>query len=324
MLCVFFAITLGSVLYMIIEGWSFSDAFYMTFITISTVGFREVGVLSPSGRYVTIFLIMSGLTIGAYALTTLTSYFVSGEVLQSIKGRRMEKRLSKLKNHIILAGHGKLGKEVARELKESGKDFCVMEMDPDCAESARKLDYITIEGDASDEELLKKAGVDRAVSLVAALTGDPANVMVVITARGLNPELYIVARGIDDTSVSRLKRAGADRIELPFVISGKRLTSLVAQPGFIEFIDLFSQTFDKDIIINQFVVKEGSPLADHSLKDLDLRNVISDIDIMAIERKNGEKLVHPHGDVVLRVDDRFLILGKEEQIRLFESKYKMK
>jgi len=310
--------------YFIEPDWNLLDSFYMTVITISTVGFREIQPLHPKGQYLTIFLIASGLTVGAFAVTNLTSYLVGGQIMQTLRGRRMEKRIQSLRGHIIVAGYGKLGREIAEELEEAVANFVILENDEDHFLAAQDKGYLVVRGDASDEETLERAGVANAKALVTALTGDAGNVMVTITAREMNPNIYIVARGIDDASQKKLKRAGADRVEMPFKISGRRLTTLVLKPGFVDFMDLFSRTFAADMHMEQSIVAEDSNLVGMSLAELNLRQKTGGLSIMAIERANGRIIVNPDGNVRLSGKDRILVLGDTSQLERYHKEYGLK
>jgi len=316
-------ILLGTFGYVLIEDWTVDDALYMTLITMSTVGFKEVAELDANGRWLTILIIAAGLTLGYYTLTTITTYFVGGHILQTIRDKKMDKKLNSLRNHVILAGYGKLGREVAMDLQENNIEFCIIEMDSQRAERARLRNYFIIEGDASDEELLEKAGISNAKSLIAALTGDAGNVMVTITAREINPNLFIVARGIDDASEARLRRAGADRVEMPFRISGKRLTTLVQKPSTIEFMDLFSKTFAKELFMEQFFINEEGPLDGRSIIDCDIRNATDGAVIMAVESEEGKITLQPPGNYVFNGHDRVLVLGNDDQISKFATVFKL-
>ncbi|MCB2200557.1 potassium channel protein [bacterium] len=322
-LALLFVIVFGTLGYHILEGFSIEESLYMTMITVSTVGYREVGELDAAGRAFTIVLIISALTVGAYGLTSLTRYIVGGEIMETLKGRRMEKKIHSLENHVIVAGYGKLGREIARELDEANAQFCVVEVDHDHASAALDAGFLVIRGDASDETILEEAGVKKAYGLVAALTGDASNVMVTITAREMNPKMQIVARGIDDNSVAKLRRAGADRVELPFKISGRRLTTLVLKPGFIEFMDLFSRTFSDDLHMEQAIIPATNILIGKSLKELDLRRVTGGAMIMGIEREDGRMVLHPDGDVRIQPKDRVLVLGTEPQIKKFQKEFRL-
>ncbi|GBE31086.1 MAG TPA: potassium channel protein [Bacteroidetes bacterium] len=311
----------GTIGYALIEHWSIPDSLYMVFITMSTVGFGEVGSLSPAGRFLTIGLIITAITIGGYALTNITSYIVSGQVVEGIRHRRMNRKIQTMKDHIILAGHGKLGREIAEELKRIDAKFCVLELDSSNAAEARDAGYLVIEGDASRDDVLQEAGVEKAYGLIAALTGDSANVMVTITARELNPKLHIVARGIDDHSRAKLRRAGADRVELPFKISGRRISSLMIRPGIVDFIDIYSRMFGDDIMLVQLEVPGDSAFSTKTLKEMDFRKATGGLAIMAIFHEDGTLVVHPDGDETIRDFDRLLVFGSLIQIEKFKSEF---
>jgi voltage-gated potassium channel len=224
---------------------------------------------------------------------------------------------------MIVAGFGKLGREIADELSQSEADFVVVEQDDEHCSGAEEKGYMVVHGDASEEDTLERAGIRNAYALVAALTGDAGNVMVTITAREMNPGLYIVARGIDDNSLKKLKRAGADRVEMPFKISGKRLTTLVLKPGFVDFIDLFSRTFARDLQMEQSIVPPGNSLVGKTLAGLDLRKKTGGLMVLAVEREDGQIILHPTGDLELRENDRILIMGSEAQIERYRKEYSL-
>ncbi len=312
---------LGTFGYHILEGWTLDDSLYMTVITVSTVGFGEVQTLHPYGRLLTTVLILTSLTIGAYSLTNLTSYVVSGEIVEVMKGKRMEQRIAKLENHIIIAGHGKLGKEVADELAEVGREFCIVELFDNHAEDALRKGYLVVRGDASNEEVLEQAGIHRAYGLITALTGDEGNIMVTITARDMNPDLLIVARGIDEDSERKLIRAGANRVELPFKISGHRLATFAIKPRFMEFVDLFTSRFSKQLTMEYYSVEEGSSMIGKTMRELDVRNRTRGAAIMAVEREGEDIFLHPDGTFSFRAEDRMLVLGEEESLHRFQKAF---
>ncbi len=316
-------VLLGTGGYMLLEGWPFSDSLYMAIITMSTVGFGEVHSLDAPGRVLTILIIISGLTVAAYALSTITTYLVSGEINQLLRGRRMERELRAIKEHVIVAGYGKLGREVAEGLKDAETPFCVIENDPQKAQQAVDRGMLVVTGDASDDEILQRAGVERAKALVAVLTGDAANVMVTVTARTLNPTLLIAARGGDESSEAKLRRAGANRVELLFQLAGRRLAAVVAKPSLVEFFDIFYRHLGLKLDMGAVVIGENSALVGKTVAESDIRRVTGGAVVMAIKRGETEIILHPSGDDVFRAGDRLLILGSEKNLRKLKEQYQV-
>ncbi len=323
LLLFFTVVMLGTFGYMIIEGWSFSNALFMTVITLSTVGYGEIEPLDGPGRMLTGAIIFLGAGVVAYTLGTFTSYFFGGQVIETLRGRRMEKQIRNLKNHIIVAGYGKLGKEITEELLRNKVDFCVVELNPAHVKEAREHGCLIIEGDAGEDDTLEQAGISRAYGLTAALTGDTANVMVTITARNLNPDLVIAARGIDTGSRAKLTRAGANRVELPFKIAGRRLADMVLKPKMLEFFDLFYSTFSSDLQFTEFSLEDGGKLPGKTLAEADIRRVTGGAVVMAVRHEDGEIALHPQGDYRFRTGDMLMVMGNREQIERFSDKYKL-
>lgn len=308
-----FVALVGTFGYMLLEGWTFADSIYMTVITMSTVGFGEVAPIDMPGRILTVILIFASLTFGTYALGTFTSFLVGGAVLDVLRGNRMEKRIHKLKNHIILAGYGKLGHHVALELKQSRTDFCIVEKDTDSAIAAQNHGFLVINGDATSDDILKEAGIERAQGMIAALTGDAANVLVTITAKTLNPILYIVSRGNEEDSIPILQRAGADRVVLPFEIGGRRMATQVTKPGFVDFIDHVTRSFGHKFSLEEILVEPGSKLSNTTIAESEFRNETDGAMIMAIKHAVNKITLHPRGDQVMRPGDKLLVFCDEEQ-----------
>ncbi len=307
-------ILIGTLGYMHLENSTFLASLYMTIITLSTVGFGEVIELHGPSRVLTIIIILAGLTIGAMSLGTITTYFVSGELMERMKGKRMQKKLDEMRDHVIVAGFGKLGREVAFELKREKNNFCIIETDPEHVQQARDKGFLVIQGDASEDDILLTAGVDRAYGLVAALTGESGNVMVTIAARNLNPKLVIVARGNDDSSVAKLSRAGADRVELPFKLGGRRMMSQVLKPDFVEFFDLFMDRVGYKFHVKEFKLSETCPLIGKTLAQSDIRRMSGGALVMAIKRGDQEILLHPDAEQKFQAEDMVLIMGDNEQL----------
>ena len=230
---------IGAFGYSFIEGWSFADAIYMTVITVATVGFREVAPLSPGGKFFTIIIILVGVGVLGFTLSNFTAFLVSGQIYKILRAGKMQKRLSRLKNHFIVCGSGRMGSEAARELIAENKDMVVVEWNEEICEKYEDEGIPVIRGDATNDDVLRHANVEQAKGLLAALPNDVDNVYVSLSARGLNPSLFIIARGTDDGSQSKLLKAGANRVIPPYQIGGRRMASILVRPEIVDFLSIF-------------------------------------------------------------------------------------
>ena len=223
--------------YMFIEGWSLSDSLYMTFVTISTVGFAEVHPLSGPGRYFTIGLILVSLMIIGFIITTVISFLFEGQLLHTMRERRMKHFLQQIKNHYIICGFGEVGKETAEELHRHKIPFVVVDLTYADSDRIRYSSYIMMEGDASEEETLEQARIMKAKGLISCLPEDPQNLFTVMTARQMNHDLQIVSRASNKRSVLKLKKAGANMVITPKAIAGKQLATVSIKPEVMRFLD---------------------------------------------------------------------------------------
>ncbi len=228
----------GTLGYSWVEGWSVAESLYMTVITITTVGYGEVRTLSPQGRQFTILLIVFSVVTAGYSVTTLLGFIFEGQIVQLMRGRRMERAISRLSDHYIICGCGVVGKQVALEFRQAGVPFVIVERDPEHSELGRDESVLFVKGDADDDETLIEAGIEQAKGLVSALRQDGGNVFVVLTARQLNPSLMIVARAAEEQTVGKLLRAGADRVISPYQIAGRRMASVILRPSVMNFLDV--------------------------------------------------------------------------------------
>ena len=310
-------VTAGTIGYMLIEGWSFLDSLYMTIITISTVGYQEVGPLSTVGKIFSVVLIVVGVGVMLYMLTTVVQYLLEGHLASIWGKRRMKDRIAKLKNHAILCGHGLVGREVARAFTAEGVDFVVIERDPVALADAAEADYPCIEGDATRDEMLEAAGIARARSLVAAVGSDADNVYVTLSARGMRSGLFIVARALTDESEPKLIRAGADYTMSPYRVDGHRLAMLTLRPLVVDFIDTTMHSRSGELVLENVRISAGSPVAGLTLGEG--RRVCGDASILAVRKTDGDLLANPSSDVVLEIDDEIVVAGTREQLRYIEG-----
>lgn len=261
------ALAIGAVGYHLIEGWNFLDSVYMTVITLATVGYGEVHPLSSAGRVFTIFLILFGVGTLAYALSAMTAFIVEGELKDALRRRRMDAEIAKLKDHYILCGAGHTGLAIIEELQKTRRAFVAIEKDPARVEYLRARKILAIVGDATDDEILQRAGIERAKGLFTALPNDPDNVYVTIGAKGLNRHLRVVSRQRDPGGREKLHRSGADTIVNPGLIGGLRMASEMIRPAAVGFIDSMIR-LGKTVRIEEVTVPEGSPLKGMAMDEI--------------------------------------------------------
>jgi voltage-gated potassium channel len=309
-------VCIGVAGYMLIEGYRFFDAFYMTIITIGTVGFMEVQPLSDPGRLFTAFLIITGFGTFAYAITSVTGYVIDGEFRDYYRHLKTLNAIEKLNGHVIICGYGRNGRQAAQVLKKHDKRFVVVEQKKDEVEKLNhKFSHLVLEGDATQDEVLLKAGVERAAALITTLPIDADNVFIVLTARSLNPKLTIISRASDDNSDRKLKTAGANNVIMPDKIGGAHMASLVLKPDVIEFIDYITGQGGPEINLEEITFDNlPEPLRNKTIKDLEIRNK-SGANIVGFKKGNGEFVINPSPDTQLIPDGKLFVLGTPEQIR---------
>ena len=254
-----FWLVLGTGGFVFIEGWSVVDAFYMSVITISTVGYGEVQELTPAGRLFAAFLIVSGLGTAVYTFTRLGQALLEGELLSVLGRRRMKSEVEKLDNHYIICGFGRIGRPVAEGLSQDGLPFCVVDDDPETETVLRARGYLYQMGDAIDESVLSSAGVTRAKALLALLPSDADNLFLTITAKELNPKLMVIARTSDEKVEPRLKRGGADKVISPYRIAGARVLQAAVKPAVLEFVELATHREYLPLSVEEITVNAALP-----------------------------------------------------------------
>ena len=245
----------------VIEGWSFLDALYMTITTITTVGYDEVHPLSDTGRIFSIFLIVGGVGGALYTLTTVVGYFVEGQFGSTLGRRQMKNRIARLKDHFIICGYGRVGQEVARAFAGDGMPFVVIDSSQERIVQAEKDGFPYLLANATEDEVLKEAGIEKARGLVSAVGGDVDNTYITLSARGLRPDLFIAVRASDREAEVKLTRAGANRIVSPYSIGARRLAMLALRPAVVDFIDTVSYGPGRELKLENIAVSDNSPLA---------------------------------------------------------------
>ncbi|MBU4191773.1 MAG: potassium channel protein [Proteobacteria bacterium] len=305
-------ITAGITGYMTLEGWSFIDSFYMVVITLSTVGYMEVQPLSDAGRLMTAGIILGGVGSFAYLMGTMSQVIIEGR-LQHIWGkRRVNKLITGLRGHFIICGYGRIGSVVVEEIEKEGHPMVVIEKDPEALMILESKGILFISGDATLDEVLLSAGLEHARCLITALSQDAANVFVTLTARQLNPQLTIVARTDTESHIPRLKRAGADRVVMPYNIGGLRMAQSVLRPTVTNLLDLAGRG-DIDLQMEELLVSSESGLVDKLVKDSGIRANFEVI-IVCIKTPDGQMVFNPGPNTVIRAGDLLIALGKPENM----------
>lgn len=311
-------IVVGTVGYMLIEGWNALDALYMTTITLTTVGFGEVRQLSGPGRIFTIGLILSGIGLLTYGLSSAIEYVATGEVTRNIRARRQYERLTAMKDHYIIVGFGRVGREVATSFADAKVPFVVIDNNPQSIERATNEGFLCVEGSGSDDMVLLEAGIERARGLVACAGSDATNVYAVLTARALNERLLIIARAIDEASESKIIRAGANRVISPYVLGGRRMANLAMRPHVVDFLDITSKSSELEQILEEVVIEEGSALGQQTIAAVDLRRRTG-ANILALYLPDGQWLSNPTPSMVLTPGTRLILLGNRQQLTVTEE-----
>ncbi|MFK7756883.1 MAG: TrkA family potassium uptake protein [Flavobacteriales bacterium] len=313
----------GGVLgFMLIEDYNFIDAMFMTVITMSTVGYEEVHPLGDGGKIFASILIICSFSTFAYAISVITTYFVTGQFKTSLERRNMIKTLNNLENHTIVCGYGRVGKKVAKKLKGYNKSFVIIENNEDKAEHISKVDgFICIHGDATKDQNLLDAGIGRASAVITTLPKDADNLYVVLTSRELNNHLTIISRASEKESVRKLKIAGASNVIMPDTLGGAHMASLVVTPDVMEFIDQVSIQGVGDTNLEELNLENLSEFSGNvklkEITQLEHRK----LNVVGCKRESGEIIINPEKELMLQKTDKLFVLGLPENISSFRKDF---
>jgi voltage-gated potassium channel len=310
-------------------GWDLGECAYMTVITITTVGFGELPHLGrvPGGRAFTVVVLLAGLGVALYFVSSLTTYFIEGEFTKARTRRKMTRALGEIRDHIIVCGVGTTGVHVVEELVWTKWPFVAVDRDPEKLDRLQELsvDIVpTVVGDATEDEVLERAGVRHARGIVAALTGDKDNLFIVVSARQLNPSLRIIAKGVDMMASEKLKRAGADSVVNPAFIGGVRMVSEMIRPQVVEFLDLMLRDKDKNLRIEEVMVPKGSPLVGKPIMDAQIRQktnllVVAVREPPAAPGQAGRFVYNPGAETLIAENMALIVLGETESVHKLRS-----
>ncbi|MBK9286065.1 MAG: potassium channel protein [Sphingobacteriaceae bacterium] len=311
---------LGTIGYVWIEGFTWMNAFYMTVITVATVGYGEVQTLSEAGRFFTIFLIMTSFGTFAYAVSSITRLVTDGEINKFFKQRKIKKMIGQLEGHVIICGFGRNGRQAAHVLKKHDKRFVVIEKNESVTGSiTHKFSDLILNGNATSDEMLQAAGILKCSALITTLPTDADNLFIVLTARFLNPKINIISRASDDGSDTKLKIAGANNVIMPDKVGGAHMASLVMKPDVMEFIDKITAQGGENINLEEITFESLTDnFKSKTLKELEIRNK-SGANIIGFKTADGEFIVNPSADTQVIPNSKVFVLGTNEQIKKMKS-----
>ena len=308
----------GTIGYRYIEGWTFIESLYMTFITATTVGFGEVRPLSTAGRQFTILLIVTSIATVGYSLSIIVTYIFEGQIVHALKERRMRRNIGRMKDHYIICGYGDVGKAVAAELKREKVRFVVIDRNPEQTESAFEEEVPHIVGDAADDDVLRAANIERATGLVSTFPDDESNVFIALSARQMNPDLMIVSQARDERATKKLQKAGANRVISTSTMAGQRMAAIALRPSVTQFLEVVMRSGDSEMRLEEIRVRADSPLSGKSLRESGIGKQTGAL-VIGITRTGGRTSVNPTetstlSNLPLSADDVLIALGSERQL----------
>lgn len=311
-------VSLGASGYMAIEGWGFLDALYMTIITLGTVGFREVHDLSDFGKLFTITLIVFGVSVLGYIVGSLAQIMFEGQIQRIIGRKKVEKRIDSLRDHYIICGFGRIGQLICKEFAAKPIPFLVIEKFPEAHEKLHHEEYLHLRGDATEDETLLRAGIKRAKGLISVVTSDTENVYITLTARGLNPDLYILARSGEEGSEIKLRRAGANKVVSPYVIGGGRMAQAILRPNVVDFIEIATGREHLELQMEEIMIPHHSAFVGENLISSGFRKETGTI-IVGIKKVNGKMVFNPDSHSKIEAGDTLIVLGHPASIQKLED-----
>ena len=312
-------LVIGPAGYIFLESTSFLDGLYLTIITISTVGYGDIAPTTPTGRLFTVLLIFSGVGYVMYMFSQITEAMVEGGLQRFVERRKMHKKMTRLHNHYIVCGFGRIGQEICSILRENNRPFVVIENDVEVIREIDQLGYIELQGDASDDDILLEAGIKNARGLVAVVSTDAENLYITLTARGINPNLFILTRSSGTPGVAKkLERAGATKVISPYSIGARRMAQLIVRPTVVDFLDLAMQAGELGLCMEELLVTAQTSFVNTTLMKSGLRSKY-DIIVVAIKRPDIPMIFNPGPNTEIQQNDILIVLGDNQQVSALEK-----
>jgi voltage-gated potassium channel len=311
-------LAIGTVGFVVIDHYPPFDAFYMTLTTMTTVGYGEIHPLSHAGRVFNSFLIMFGVSTILIAIGATTQSIIELEFGDIMGQRRNKRMIEKLKDHYIICGFGRVGRGAAAELLQAGVPFVVIDSSPERVERAILTGMLAVAADATRDETLHQVGIERARGLVAALATDADNLFVLLSAKGLNSNLYVAARAAEEGAEEKMRRAGADAVFAPYTITGHRLAQSLLRPHVVQFLDFTTKDIGEDISLEQVRVADSCRMISKSIRDMQLGRDLGVI-VMAIRHRDGQMVFNPPADTAVSGGDHLIVMGRQESLRTLED-----
>ncbi|MFN7993002.1 MAG: potassium channel protein [Bryobacteraceae bacterium] len=309
-------LVIGTTGFMLIEGYPLFQAFYMTLLTMTTVGYGDS--LHDSGRIFNSFLLVVGVTTILVAIGAMTQTIVEAEFGEALGKRRNKRMIEKLHDHFIICGYGRVGRGAAAELQKSGVPFVVVDIDDDRVEKAIVAGMLAVAADSTRDETLRLVGVTRARGLVCALATDADNLFVLLSAKFLNPGIYVATRAAEESAEEKMRRAGADAVFAPYAITGHRLAQALVRPHVVQFLDFATQAAGLNVVLEQVRVSERSDLVARSIRELQIGRQYGVI-VLAIRKGDGEMVFNPAADTAIAAGDYLIVMGQGDKLRTLEG-----